>query len=312
MKNKLFLEEGEISRILNMHKRAINEELNVNGDEVENNEVQMDEELSEDGNENPQTYTTTQKHDFEPVDYGFLGDNTELRIFKGAVFKKNGGVLEAKTMYQFVNTLNGYPVEIPSKGGINFHNESTINGTVTYICGQGKFLTNYESDLFYDEDGYLQPHLNKLCQTSNNQTPKKTGGGGAPTSGDVYNKCLKTIKGMVDTYGYTYVTLDVFNQAPADKRTYKWCPDGKSNLYFTKGWSGSSDKNPGDDGPPVYTGGGGRKTYTFDVAAVNKLIDAKCPKDGKSKDNSGINLDATGTPTPTPIPNMTKGEFDSL
>ena len=47
MKNKLFLEEGEIARILNMHKKAIREELNVNGDEVENNQTQMDEEYQE-------------------------------------------------------------------------------------------------------------------------------------------------------------------------------------------------------------------------------------------------------------------------
>ena len=58
MKSKLFLEEGEISRILNMHKKAIQEQINVNGDEVETNQAQMDEELDE---ANSQDNTTSFK-----------------------------------------------------------------------------------------------------------------------------------------------------------------------------------------------------------------------------------------------------------
>jgi hypothetical protein len=119
---------------------------------------------------------------------------------------------------------------------------------------------------------------------------------------------------MVKKYGYTYVTLDVFNQAPADKKTYKWCPAGKSNVYFTKGWSGGSTETaPTGTETRVYSGGGGGggKTYTFDVAAVNKLIDEKCSKDGKPG-GTGVNLDATGTPTPTPIPNMPTDVVNTL
>jgi hypothetical protein len=122
---------------------------------------------------------------------------------------------------------------------------------------------------------------------------------------------------MVKKYGYTYVTLDVFNQAPADKKTYKWCPAGKSNVYFTKGWSGGSTETATTGTETrVYTGGGGggsKKTYTFDVAEVNKLIDAKCSKDGKAIVAGGnVDLDATGTQTQTPIPNMPTDAVNTL
>ena len=108
----------------------------------------------------------------------------------------------------------------------------------------------------------------------------------------------------------------MYNQAPADKKIYKWCPAANSNVYFTKGWSGGSTETaPTGTETRVYSGGGGGggKTYTFDVAAVNKLIDTKCPKDGKAIVAGGnVNLDGTGTltPTPTPIPNMPKDVFN--
>jgi hypothetical protein len=78
----------------------------------------------------------------------------------------------------------------------------------------------------------------------------------------------------------------------------------------TKGKSGGSGTGGG-------TGGGGRtgtrKTYTFDVAAVNKLIDEKCSKDKKPQvGGGGIDLDNTGTPKPTPIPNMPTDQFNTL
>jgi hypothetical protein len=144
-----------------------------------------------------------------------------------------------------------------------------------------------------------------LKQQQQNPQQQKTGGGGAPKTGEVYLKCLSIIDGMTKDYGYTYVTLDVFNQSPADKyeKVSKPCTAAKTNVYFIKALPGGSDKNPGDDGPPIYTGGGGgggRKTYTFDVAEVNKLIDAKCSKDEKVTTGDDINLDGTNTSTPTP------------
>jgi len=92
----------------------------------------------------------------------------------------------------------------------------------------------------------------ELGKKAKQQQPKDTKVVGAPTSGEVYQKCnAAIIDPMVKKYGYTYVTLEVFNQAPADKKTYKWCPAGKSNVYFTKGWDGKPKTVGG------YTGGGG-------------------------------------------------------
>jgi len=356
MKNKLFLEEGEISRILNMHKRAIREELNVNGDEVENNEVQMDEELSEDA----QVAKTL----------AGAGVGAAIGSSGGPVGAVAGALIGGAVGY-FYSLMNSYGLEGSKKilqacsakkaemgeptmsreyltkiadkinraiEGANTYEEAIASGLrqtkyIPNLCAMAAIYKQRQGESLFDAiDGDIDlpsewktyvflPILDvynnsvdlgkKMLKQQQLQQQKTGGGGSAPTSGEVYQKCVSIIKDMVG-YGYTYVTLDVFNQAPADKKTYKWCPAGKSNLYFTKGWSGGSGKNPGDDGPPSYNGGGG-KTYTFDVAAVNKLIDAKCPKDGKAIVAGGnINLDGTGTPTPTPtpIPNMPKDVFD--
>jgi len=337
MKNKLFLEEGEISRILNMHKRAIQEELNVNGDEVENNEVQMDEELSEDGGLQKTlagaaigTYILPGPGTIVGAAIGYFASQTNTYSLLGA--KKILQSCSTKKADIGKPTMNGdYLAKIADKINRAIEGAGTNEEAIASGLRQTKYLPNlcamatiYKSrhgeglfdaidgdiDSDYEWKQYVFLPITDVVNASVElgKKAKKVGGGGA---GEVYQKCVKTIKDMVGD-GYTYVTLEVFNQAPADKKTYKWCPAGKSNLYFTKGWSGSSDKNPGDDGPPIYNGGGGRKTYTFNVAEVNKLIDAKCPKDGKSKDNSGIDLDATGTPTPTPIPNMPKDQVDKF
>ena len=354
MKNKLFLEEGEISRILNMHKKAIREELNVNGDEVENNEVQMDEELSEDAQ-----VAKTLAGAGTGAGIGYLIGNVPGAIigttiggavgFIGSLI--NSYSLEgAKKILEACSTKKAdmgeptfdrsYLTKIADDINYGVEGAGTYENTVASGIRQTKYIPNlcamaaiykqrHGESLFdaIDVDIDLPSEWKKYVflplldvynnsvdlgkkmlkqQQQQNQQQQKTGGGGAPKTGEVYLKCLSIIDGMTKQYGYTYVTLDVFNQAPADKKTYKWCAAAKSNVYFTKGWSGGSTETVGDDGPPIYTGGGGgggRKTYTFDVAEVNKLIDAKCSKDGKPG-GTGVNLDANGTPTPTPIPNM--------
>ncbi len=356
MKNKLFLEEGEISRILNMHKRAIREELNVNGDEVENNQVQMDEELSEDG----QVQKTlagaaigSAAGSFIPGvgtvagaiiggSIGYFGSLMNSYSLEGA--KKILQACSAKKAEMGEPTMNSATLaKIADDINYGVEGSGTYEKTIASGLRQTKYMPNlcamaavYKQrqgeSLFDAIDGDIDSDYQwktyvflPLLDVYNNsvelgkkmlkQQPQqqKTGGGGAPTSGEVYQKChTAIIDPMVKKYGYTYVTLDVFNQAPADKKTYKWCPAGKSNVYFTKGWSGGSTETaPTGTETRVYSGGGGGggKTYTFDVAAVNKLIDEKCSKDGKPG-GTGVNLDATGTPTPTPIPNMPKDVFD--
>lgn len=112
----------------------------------------------------------------------------------------------------------------------------------------------------------------ELGKKAKQQQPKDTKVVGAPTSGEVYQKChTHIIDPMVKKYGYTYVTLEVFNQAPADKKTYKWCPAGKSNVYFTKGWNGKAENVGGYTGG--YTGGSGNGSGSGTVTGTGSRVD---------------------------------------
>ena len=373
MKNKLFLEEGEISRILNMHKKAIREELNVNGDEVENNEVQMDEELSEDAQVSK---TLAGAGTGAAIGAGVgvwffgaaAGPGAVIGALVGGAVGYIGSLMNsyslegAKKILEACSTTKKadmgkptmsreYLTKIADDMNYGVEGAGTYENTVASAIKQTKYIPNLcamaaiykqrqgeslfdaidnDIDLPSEWKTYVflplldvynnSVDLGKkmLKQQQQNQQQQKTGGGGAPKTGEVYLKCLSIIDGMTKDYGYTYVTLDVFNQSPTDKyeKVSKPCTAAKTNVYFIKALpgGGGSGKNPGDDGPPIYTGGGGgggRKTYTFDVAEVNKLIDAKCSKDGKPG-GTGVNLDANGTPTPTPIPNMPKDMVDEF
>ena len=361
MKNKLFLEEGEIARILNMHKKAIREELNVNGDEVENNQTQMDEEYQEiDGVKSTLAGVGTGAAVGAGIGSIIPGAGTAVGAGVGAViggavgyfytWTNSRGLDGARKILKGCSTkkaeigkptMNGdYLAKIADKINRAIEGANTDEEAIASGLRQTKYLPNlcamatiYKSrhgeslfdaidgdiDSDYEWKQYVFLPITDVVNASVElgKKAKKVGGGGAPTSGEVYQKChTAIIDPMVKKYGYTYVTLDVFNQAPADKKKYIWCPAGKSNVYFTKGWSGGSTETaPTGTETRVYSGGGGGggKTYTFDVAAVNKLIDTKCPKDGKAIVAGGnVNLDGTGTPTPppTPIPNMPKDVFD--
>ena len=318
MKSKLFLEEGEISRILNMHKKAIQEQINVNGDEVENNQVQMDEELYE-GNElmeSVDSFTLTS-------DYSLESDHTtsweegigmaELKMFKGATFKIDGkGILKAKTKYQFVDTIDGtvympgddyeanYKVAVDGNG--------TITGTITYSCGQGKFYSNYNvSKLYFDEDGVLTPKLSKLCQASKTQTPTKDNNKVNTVS---KSKCPKLEKTYLDK-GFVMVTEKRYKELANDKtrvRKYAWCPISKTNIYFAKAIQGTPEK---EGFPRQYRGNGnGGGSLKFDYDAVIKAINDKCNKN----DGSGgldVDIDIDGEKV-VPTPKMPTDVYNTI
>ncbi len=346
MKNKLFLEEGEISRILNMHKRAIREELNVNGDEFNRS-------LQEGPTDSGQIATDAIQGFMAGGivgsavnvylglmgNYSFVGANKILKACDTKKAEMGQPTMNSATLAKIADDMN-YGVEgagtyektvasalrqtqnIPNLCAMaavykQRHGESlfdAINGDIDDPSQWKKYVFLPLLDV-YNKSVELGK---KMKQQQQSQQPKVGGGGAAPTSGEVYQKChTAIIDPMVKKYGYTYVTLDVFNQAPADKKKYIWCPAGKSNVYFTKGWSGGSTETATTGTETrVYTGGGGggsKKTYTFDVAEVNKLIDAKCSKDGKAIVAGGnVDLDNTGTPKPTPIPNMPTDQFNTL
>ena len=356
MKNKLFLEEGEIARILNMHKKAIREELNVNGDEVENNQTQMDEEYQE-----PDAVKSTLVGAGTGAGVGAvagalyagplgagIGAGAGALIGGGigyfSTWTNSHGLDGARKILKGCSTkkadigkptMNGdYLAKIADKINRAIEGANTDEEAIASGLRQTKYLPNlcamatiYKSrhgeslfdaidgdiDTDYEWKQYVFLPITDVVNASVElgKKAKKVGGGGA---GEVYQKChTAIIDRMVKEFGYTYVTQEVYNKAPADKKIYKWCPAANSNVYFTKGWSGGSTETaPTGTETRVYSGGGG-KTYTFDVAAVNKLIDTKCPKDGKAIVAGGnINLDGTGTPTPTPtpIPNMPKDVFN--
>jgi hypothetical protein len=315
MKSKLFLEEGEISRILNMHKKAIQEQVNVNGDEVENNQVQMDEELDEanDLMENTQTYVLPNEYYLEARDAGFLGGNAELKMFKGAKFNIDGkGILKSNTKYQFVDTVDGTVYipgqDIPANYKIKLDGQGTITGTVTYVCGQGKFYTNYNTDyLLYDEDGKLSPKLSKLCQASKTQTPvKSVGVGGKVTT---KSKCPKLEKTYLDK-GYVMVTEKRYKELANDKtrvRKYAWCPISKTNIYFAKIIQGIPEKG-GFPGGKV--GGGG--SLPFDYNEVITAINTKCPAGGGGGNNAtGVDIDIDGEKI-VPVPKMPMDVYNAI
>jgi hypothetical protein len=316
MKSKLFLEEGEISRILNMHKKAIQEQINVNGDEVENNQVQMDEELYEanDLMENTQTYVLPTEYYLEARDAGFLGGNAELKMFKGAKFNIDGkGILKSNTKYQFVDTVDGTVYipgqDIPANYKIKVDGQGTISGVITYVCGQGKFYTNYNTDyLLYDEDGELVPKLSKLCQASKTQTPTKDNNKVNTVS---KSKCPKIEKSFLDK-GYVMITQKRYQELANDKtrvRKYAWCPISKTNLFFGKVIQGQGTPEKGG-----FPGGGrsGGGSLPFDYNAVISAINVKCPAGGGGGNNAtGIDINIDGEKV-VPTPKMPMDVYNAI
>jgi hypothetical protein len=325
MKSKLFLEEGEISRILNMHKKAIQEQINVNGDEVENNQVQMDEELYE-GNELMESVDSFTL----PADYSLESDHimswsegigiAELKMFRGATFKIDGkGILKAKTKYQFVDTIDGSVYKPGDDYEANFKvavdGNGTISGTITYSCGQGKFYSNYDvSKLYFDEDGKLVPKLNKLCQASKTQTPTNNN---KKVNTATQSKCPKIEKSFLDK-GYVMITQKRYQELANDKtrvRKYAWCPISKTNLFFGKviqgtpekdGWSKDTRGNGRGDGRGNGSGGG---SVSFDYDSVIKAINDKCPGGGGGNANLDIDIDGEKV---VPTPKMPTDVFNTL
>lgn len=315
MKSKLFLEEGEISRILNMHKKAIQEQINVNGDEVENNQVQMDEELSEnpelrtESTEDMKSYTVKSEVSFENAQ---KFANPQLTIYKGAKFVPVGnGKLVATTSFNFKNDFGSVTEDPDSAAGVedNYIDYFTFKGKVIYYCVVGKFkvpskTTEYE---YYAEDGSspeVVKQLNKLCNASNAQTPTNNN---KKVNTTTQSKCPKIEKSFLDK-GYVMITQKRYQELANDKtrvRKYAWCPISKTNLFFGKviqgtpekdGWSKDTRGNGRGDGRGNGSGGG---SVSFDYDSVIKAINDKCPGGGGGNANLDIDIDGEKiVPTP--------------
>jgi hypothetical protein len=316
MKSKLFLEEGEISRILNMHKKAIQEQINVNGDEVENNQVQMDEELYEENTQNnSESFTLPFYYELEPKN---KLDDYELKLMKGLTFKKSTyGMLKAVGAYQYSDSITGAVSDIDMNDipmGVKTLNKNTFKGTVSYNCTTGKFKSNYDSDEFFDEDGKLVPFLVKLCQNKEIKPPVGNGGGGNVTT---KSKCPKIEKSFLDK-GYVMITQKRYQELANDKtrvRKYAWCPISKTNLFFGKviqgtpekdGWSKDTRGNGRGDGRGNGSGGG---SVSFDYDSVIKAINDKCPGGGGGNANLDIDIDGEKV---VPTPKMPTDVFNTL
>ena len=325
MKSKLFLEEGEISRILNMHKKAIQEQINVNGDEVENNQVQMDEELSENPElkteltEDMKSYTVKSEVSFENAQ---KFANPQLTIYKGAKFVPVGnGKLVATTSFNFKNDFGSVTEDPDSSAGVedNYIDYFTFKGKVIYYCVVGKFkvpskTTEYE---YYAEDGSspeVVKQLNKLCNESNVQTPTNNNKVNTVTK----SKCPKIEKSFLDK-GYVMITQKRYQELANDKtrvRKYAWCPISKTNLFFGKviqgqgtpekgGFPGSGNVGRGNVGG----GSGGGGSVSFDYDSVIKSINDKCPGGGGGNANLDIDIDGEKV---VPTPKMPTDVFNTL
>ena len=322
MKNKLFLEEGEITRILNMHKRAINEELNINGREVGNkkgilNEITEDEKLTADsvGTKIQGIYKFCNVSIPTLAHLKCISDMTNQlnRLKTKEQFDIAGKITSywytgnwAKSLGEFLKKLmsNG---TVRMASGLGSKNEMAIKIVQLYASAfkaAGGTLTFKKVN---DTSGYaiLDPMSFKLSWG----TTPVVGGGAAPVVSTNSAACDEEGLKQATNSGWKFVEKEVYDDAPENKRRAAWTcsKDQKIILYYIdRVWYDTVYNKT-----PVKSGGGGggatgtRKTYTFDVAAVNKLIDAKCSKDKKPQvGGGGINLDGTGTPTPTPIPNM--------
>ncbi len=371
MKNKLFLEEGEITRILNMHKRAINEELNINGGEVGNKRGILNEgsriENYGDGGEVTVDFDKYTLRVNKPLDCekDTPVQANELQLPAGLVFNRvnpkgipyNGQLETNSARLPFVDDINGMTVE-------------TSTDKVIFKCESKKFMLYNRTGSYIPEnfpEGVLKG-FETLCQ----QTPTPVvaapvvGGGGASPEVDTNVKGKKDVNwGGSGTDPNRYWTiLTKLLGAKLDKSTefgsfiykgplviwgdysmnggynissngVKYKFDGNGNKYvgqsldntFVVSTDGSkvllssllgATGKSGGGGTGGGTGKGGgtgtpRKKYTFDVAAVNKLIDEKCSKNTKPQvGGGGIDLDATGTPKPIPIPNMPTDQFNTL
>jgi hypothetical protein len=310
MKSKLFLEEGEISRILNMHKKAIQEQINVNGDEVETNQVQMDEELDEaNSQDNTTSFTLPFYYELEPSD----ASGWELKLMKGLTFKKSGfGLLKAVGPYQYSDTITGAVSNIDRSNGVKMLNNNTIQGTISYNCTTGKFKPNYKdrtvSDEYYDEDKKLTPFLTKVCASKDTQTPV------TPGKVTTKSKCPKLEKSILDQ-GFVMVTEKRYKELANNKtrkRKYVWCPISKTNLYFAKVIEGTPEKGGFPGGGNVGGGSGGGSSLPFDYNAVITAINAKCTKnDGSGGKDIGIDIDIDGEKI-VPTPKMPMDVYNAL
>jgi hypothetical protein len=289
-----------------MHKKAIQEQINVNGDEVETNQVQMDEELGEaNSQDNTTSFTLPFYYELEPSDMGDL----ELKLMKGLTFKKSGfGLLKAVGPYQYSDTLTGAVSNIDRSNGVKMLNNNTFQGIITYNCTTGKFKSNYKdrsvSDEYYDEDKKLTPFLTKVCASKDTQTPV------TPGKVTTKSKCPKLEKTYLDK-GYVMVTEKRYKELANDKtrvRKYAWCPISKTNLYFAKAKQGTGGGGGGGTGG----GSGGGGSVPFDYNEVMTAINAKCSKgSGSGGDATGIDIDIDGEKI-VPTPKMPTDVFNTL
>jgi len=341
MKSKLFLEEGEIARILNMHKKAIQEQTNVNGDEVENNQVEMDEELDEGdlGNITSNMAIGAVTGSFIPVVGTVAG--AVIGASLGYLMSSSGSYEGVKKIFQACKVKGSVGKSTMSQremGQIAGDLYNAINGvgtnedliksalsrilTIPDLCEVNKrYADNHPgSNLFSDIDGDIDsdsewnefvynPLLSAVRKTKelskNNKTQQKN------NNVTTKSKCPKIEKTYLDQ-GFVMVTEKRYKELANNKtreRKYVWCPISKTNLYFAKVIEGIKDDQH-FEGPGTGTGGGG--SLPFDYNAVLTAINAKCAKDDGSggKDN-GIDIDIDKEKI-VPTPKMPTDVYDSL
>jgi len=320
MKSKLFLEEGEISRILNMHKKAIQEQINVNGDEVETNKVQMDEELrGGNGAEQKGIRMVGDKTEVTlNADVSLEGSNggSELKIFKGAILKGIPGKSQLKSdgkiAAQYVDTLTGAAGTSTNNRAVVYYNCKsgklrTEGNTNDYYAGIFDYSVGQKT--FYPEmafKGMLTAVCYNNAKTSAKDTENNAGGGGAT----IKSKCPKLEKTYLDK-GYVMITQKRYQELANDKtrvRKYKWCPISKTNLYFAKVVGGGSG-----GGGKVGGGSGGGGSLPFEYNEVMTAINTKCPATagGGSSTGTGIDVDLDSQKE-IPTPKMPTEVYNGL
>jgi hypothetical protein len=320
MKSKLFLQEGEIQRILSMHKDKINEERGqkkVIKEDVEQALKGFFTMCSRYRDESLGEYTRSEiagiaRKIQNSIEYNeFLGAGTqdqELDTQKRKLAKK-GNLYDLCNLNQKYIELTGDALADALIGDLSDEKLTGWRNAIDYMDGRTQDAN--------DSKNKKEKNIPKGTQTA----------------------CPKSEKQLLDK-GYRLVDKATYYDSKTDpnlKVYYFWCKleSPAKNLYFQKyvrqakiepepvitpaptetsgSTSGSTIPQPEENNNKIQ-GGGGKSSggrYTFDYNKVMEAINQKCPKksnntnantntNNSNVNNSNIDLDLGGGTTETP------------
>jgi hypothetical protein len=225
MRNKFTLNEGEVQRILGLHKQAI---LKENGKNVLNEET-------------TKTSYTTQKWNELELNTVIGGQGTRYALAKGTVFSLTDkkGVLRAKNTHLYT-AMSG-----PGKKW--FKGDKT---SVSFFCAQGKFYIKGKKHNFYNST-LANALVKSICGVDPSEVVSKDGVDGTSnynSKKDTKDKSKKDTKDKsnnntkVKGNRYTF-DFDAIMKAINDTGKCAGSSDGTNGTSGTQGTQGTSGQS---------------------------------------------------------------------